>query len=199
MIVEFGALDRQRVLEAAARLETELFGSEAWNLDTLRCEMADPSRIYLADITDSANPTDFTDAADPGGSGQDTAARRKSPRPSPSYPLMRGYAGMWHADGQAEIMTIGVAKRFQRQGIAGNLLDGLIDYARSCKVRRIKLEVRVDNEPAKRLYHNRGFNDIGLLRHYYQPEDIDAVEMALDLETHIMGFGSVKQNMEQMQ
>ncbi|WEV58261.1 ribosomal protein S18-alanine N-acetyltransferase [Bifidobacterium sp. ESL0728] len=209
MIVEFGELDQQWALEAACKLETELFGAQAWDLQTLRHEAADTSRIYLADVVDvndvgddaeSSDVIDTTDSADATeGNVRLVQKSIKPTQPVMDDEIMRGYVGMWHADGEAEILTIGVAKRFQRKGIAKNLLDRLIQYARLYDVRRIKLEVRVDNEPAKRLYRSRGFTDIGLLRHYYQPGGVDATQMVLDLETHIMGFGSEKQNMEHNQ
>ncbi|WEV68335.1 ribosomal protein S18-alanine N-acetyltransferase [Bifidobacterium sp. ESL0769] len=209
MIVEFGELDQRWALEAAARLETELFGAQAWDTQTLSDEVTDASRIYLADIIDLTDAgadtenSDTADVADLAGSAEGNE-RLSDEQTEPlqrigTVKIMRGYAGMWHADGQAEITTIGVAKRFQCNGIAKNLLDRLIKYAHYDSVRRIKLEVRVDNEPAQHLYRSRGFKEIGLLRHYYQPEDVDAIEMALDLEPNIMGFNSEKQNMEQQQ
>ncbi|WEV52197.1 GNAT family N-acetyltransferase [Bifidobacterium sp. ESL0704] len=194
MIVDFGELDQQWALRSALGLETELFGAQAWDIQTLRTEITDTSRTYLADIVEGSGAATTPDADGRGTDGGSAFAP-----PSTTALAMRGYAGIWHADARAEIMTIGVGKRFQRKGVARNLLDALISRARHCDVRRITLEVRVDNEPAKRLYRSRGFEGIGLLRHYYQPENIDAVEMALDLETHIMGFGSVKENMEQKQ
>ncbi|WEV73302.1 GNAT family N-acetyltransferase [Bifidobacterium sp. ESL0798] len=209
MIVEFGELDQQWALESASKMEMELFDSQAWDLQTLHHEMADASRIYLADVVgvaDVKSDTESGDASDAAGLSAVAECNAlcgrkplKQVQRAAADRIMRGYAGMWHAGGQAEILTLGVAKRFQRNGIGKGLLDRLIQYARLYGVRRIKLEVRVDNEPAKRLYRSRGFADIGLLRHYYQPENFDAMQMALDLETHIMGFGSVKENMEQKQ
>ena len=43
------------------------------------------------------------------------------------------------------------------------------------------LEVRVDNEPALALYAKYGFEQIGLRKRYYQPEDVDAYTMRLVL------------------
>ncbi|WEV63313.1 GNAT family N-acetyltransferase [Bifidobacterium sp. ESL0732] len=203
MIVEFGELDQQWALKAAARLETELFGAQAWDLQTLCHEVTDASRIYLADVVQVTNAgcnADITKDKHSTDIAKDNQCGIYQKKQQPgAFTIMRGYAGMWHAESQAEITTIGVVKRFQRNGIAKNLLDSLIGYAHHHDVRRIKLEVRVDNEPAKHLYHSSGFQGIGLLRHYYQPEDVDAVEMALDLEPHIMGFSSEKQNMERQQ
>lgn len=43
------------------------------------------------------------------------------------------------------------------------------------------LEVRVDNDPALALYRRFGFARMGLRRRYYQPENVDAYTMSLDL------------------
>jgi ribosomal-protein-alanine N-acetyltransferase len=79
-------------------------------------------------------------------------------------------------------MTIGVDTRAQRAGIGRALLQALVDAAQAQRARRVLLEVRVDNEPAKGLYRRFGFRPMGLRRHYYQPEDVDAVTMRLDLK-----------------
>jgi ribosomal-protein-alanine N-acetyltransferase len=44
------------------------------------------------------------------------------------------------------------------------------------------LEVRADNEPARRLYAARGFELVNVRRRYYQPGDVDAQVMRLALE-----------------
>ncbi|MDF7665006.1 ribosomal protein S18-alanine N-acetyltransferase [Bifidobacterium sp. ESL0745] len=188
MIVEFSELDLPWALNAASALEQELFGSQAWDRETVRQEVTQASRIYLADVVDSGNQTQL-----------DSKSKQEPVRLESANMVMRGYAGMWHADSEAEIMAVGVAKRFQGNGIAKNLLNRLIRYACLYHVRRVMLEVRVDNKAAQRLYRGMGFRNIGLLRHYYQPENVDAIEMALDLQAHIIGFESSERNMERVQ
>ncbi|WEV68517.1 GNAT family N-acetyltransferase [Bifidobacterium sp. ESL0775] len=191
MIVAFDELEPRWSLDQATALDARLFGSEAWSRETMRHELEDSSRLYVADVIHEDETADLADRI----GGEDIGVQ---PGAKPSSPLliMRGYAGMWHADAEAEILTVGVDRPYQRQGIAGNLLDRLISEARSLHVRRVRLEVRADSEAAQGLYHSKGFRDIGTLRHYYQPEDIDAVSMALDFERHIMGLSSEKRNME---
>ena len=94
---------------------------------------------------------------------------------------MRGYAGFWYDGDDAEIMTIGVGRRFQRQGIAASLMEALIARAREQGAKRMLLEVRVDNTPALALYERFGFAKMGLRKRYYQPEGIDAYTMSLTL------------------
>lgn len=102
--------------------------------------------------------------------------------------VVRGYAGFWYDGEDAELMTIGVDKAYQRQGIAAELLGHLIDEAKQQGASRMLLEVRVDNEPALALYRRFGFERMGLRKRYYQPEGIDAYTMCLDLKPRIVGF-----------
>ncbi|MGO1345916.1 MAG: ribosomal protein S18-alanine N-acetyltransferase [Bifidobacterium psychraerophilum] len=94
---------------------------------------------------------------------------------------IRGYAGYWYDGDDAELMTIGVAKRWQRRGIAIHLLEYLLSQAHQQGARRMLLEVRVDNEAAISMYARLGFLRIGLRKRYYQPEGVDAYTMSLDI------------------
>ncbi len=82
-------------------------------------------------------------------------------------PVVRGYAGYWYDGDDAEIMTIGVGRPYQRQGIAAALLETLIVSARRQGAKRMLLEVRVDNVPALALYERFGFTRMGLRKRYY--------------------------------
>lgn len=99
-----------------------------------------------------------------------------------------GYAGFWYDGDDAELMTIGVSSAYQRRGIAAKLLATLIDEAREQGAARMLLEVRVDNDPALALYERFGFTRMGLRKRYYQPGNIDAYTMALDLAPRVIGF-----------
>ncbi|MBT1165263.1 ribosomal protein S18-alanine N-acetyltransferase [Bifidobacterium simiarum] len=101
---------------------------------------------------------------------------------------MRGYAGFWYDGDDAELMTIGVDRQHQRQGIANALMRRLIDEAKAKGARRMLLEVRVDNEPALALYRSFGFEMMGRRKRYYQPEGIDAFTMSLELNPWTVGF-----------
>ncbi|WEV41366.1 ribosomal protein S18-alanine N-acetyltransferase [Bifidobacterium sp. ESL0682] len=194
MIVSFDELEPQWALDSVTSLDARLFGSQAWKRETMHHELIDPSRIYIGDIADASEAAGLMETVHNAAPG----SRQMPVTVSPTL-TMRGYAGMWHADHEAQIMSVGVDQRYRRQGIGGNLLDRLIRYACMYHVRRIRLEVRADNEAAQRLYRSKGFKNIGLLRHYYQPGDVDAIGMALDFEEPIIGFSSAKRNMEQEQ
>ena len=92
-----------------------------------------------------------------------------------------GYAGLWFDGYDAQVMTIGTDERFQGRGLGRRMLDTLLDQARTLGAAVVLLEVRVDNDPAIHLYESVGFERLGMRRAYYQPGNIDAWTMRLDL------------------
>lgn len=172
MIVLFNDLEPRWVQKNVADLDVRLFGDQAWGRDVIRREITDASRMYIADVTELHDSQRV---------------------------IMRGFAGIWMGCANAEILTIGVDKKYRRQGIAGRMLDCLIDYARLNDTRRIGLEVSAGNQAARSLYRSRGFEDIAILPHYYESQGEDGVKMVLDLKEHIMGFSATGSGMEQEQ
>ncbi|HBY98831.1 MAG: GNAT family N-acetyltransferase [Ardenticatenaceae bacterium] len=64
------------------------------------------------------------------------------------------------ADGIANdwiISNVAVLPSYRRRGIADQLVGAAIEYARQRRARRILLQVRADNEAARRLYLKHGF------------------------------------------
>ena len=161
MIVDITAVSRDLAVRSIAQLEGELFGRGAWNANMVREELDAPARTYLLDVLGEAEQA-----------------------------VVRGYAGFWDDGEDAELMTIGVGKAYQRQGIAAALLQALVDEAKRQGASRMLLEVRVDNDPALALYQRFGFERMGLRKRYYQPEGIDAYTMSLDLEPRVVGFSA---------
>ncbi|MEN1976410.1 ribosomal protein S18-alanine N-acetyltransferase [Cellulomonas olei] len=92
-----------------------------------------------------------------------------------------GYAGLWFDGWDAQVMTIGTRPDAQGRGVGRALLDALLGRARELRAGDVLLEVRVDNEPALRLYERAGFERFGRRRGYYQPENVDAWTMRLRL------------------
>lgn len=92
-----------------------------------------------------------------------------------------GYAGLWFDGHDAQVMTVGTVPDRQGSGVGRLLLRALLDRARALRAGRVLLEVRVDNDPAVHLYASEGFVTTGRRRRYYQPENVDALTMCLDL------------------
>jgi ribosomal protein S18 acetylase RimI-like enzyme len=78
------------------------------------------------------------------------------------------------------VLSIGVHPRWRRRGVAGVLLRLAIAAGRSAGMRRVRLEVRVDNRAAITLYERHGFAIVGTLASYYGLGE-DGVRMELAL------------------
>jgi ribosomal-protein-alanine N-acetyltransferase len=85
-----------------------------------------------------------------------------------------GYAGLCDYPDEAFVQTMAVAPPYQGRGVGAQLLEDLLAEAARRKHRRVLLEVRVDNEPAQRLYARYGFQQESVRRGYY-PGGIDAL------------------------
>ncbi len=92
-----------------------------------------------------------------------------------------GYAGLWFDGDVTQVMTIGVDPAFQHQGVGSVLLEALVERSRELGASAVLLEVRVDNDAALGLYAKHGFEQLGIRKRYYQPEDVDAYTMRLEL------------------
>jgi ribosomal-protein-alanine N-acetyltransferase len=90
-----------------------------------------------------------------------------------------GYAGLDVAGDVADVMTIATAPGHQGRGTGRVLLAELVRRARAHGVDAVLLEVRADNDAARRLYDRAGFEVISVRRRYYQPGDVDALVMRL--------------------
>lgn len=93
------------------------------------------------------------------------------------------YAVMSVAAGEAHLLTIVVPNEEQGKGYGKKMLNEMIQQAASDNAGTMYLEVRTSNKVAIQLYHERGFNELGLRNDYYPAEDgrEDALILALDL------------------
>jgi ribosomal-protein-alanine N-acetyltransferase len=90
------------------------------------------------------------------------------------------YAGLAVAGDQADIQTIGVRADHRGHGLGARLLTALLEEASRRHCTEVFLEVRADNDPARRLYERYGFTEIGVRKRYYQPSGVDAIIMCRD-------------------
>jgi [ribosomal protein S18]-alanine N-acetyltransferase len=81
----------------------------------------------------------------------------------------------------ADVLTIAVDEGHRGRGVGRALLTHLLDAAARRGARRVFLEVRADNPVARALYASEGFEAVGRRPRYYQPDDVDAIVMLLDL------------------
>lgn len=88
-----------------------------------------------------------------------------------------------HFDGRAgHITNLSVIPTVQERGIGSYLLQLIIDFARQAQVKRLSLEVRVDNVRAQKLYRRFGFRSNFVRRNYYDDVKVDGLDMVLKLQ-----------------
>jgi len=80
-------------------------------------------------------------------------------------------------DGVAELVALGVNRKFQRQGIASELVERMIEEAsvfyaeRGYVLRVILLFMEYGNEGARRFYSQIGFSEIARMPNLYPHDD----------------------------
>jgi ribosomal-protein-alanine N-acetyltransferase len=92
-----------------------------------------------------------------------------------------GYAIYRLAAGEAHLFNIAVDPSYQNKGICRAFLGYLLDQMRTQKAKKVMLEVRVSNAPARKLYQSFNFKEVGIRKGYY-PDENDTREDGLNLE-----------------
>jgi ribosomal-protein-alanine N-acetyltransferase len=91
-----------------------------------------------------------------------------------------GYGGMWLMVDEAHITTFAIDPRWRRRRIGERLLIAFLDLARDRGAHEARLEVRLSNLPARRLYEKYGFRPVGLRPRYYSDDGEDALIMTTE-------------------
>lgn len=91
-----------------------------------------------------------------------------------------GYALATMAVGEAHVLNIAVAERKRGQGLAGRLLEALLQRAARESITQVFLEVRPSNGAARALYERYDFEQVGRRPDYYPgtPAREDALLLA---------------------
>jgi ribosomal-protein-alanine N-acetyltransferase len=92
-----------------------------------------------------------------------------------------GSAGLLTIAETAQIVTVGVLPQARRRGVGRTLVRALVAEARRRDADEVLLEVRIDNDSARKLYESEGFDALGIRRGYYDRGRVDAVTMRLVL------------------
>ncbi|MEN8107881.1 MAG: ribosomal protein S18-alanine N-acetyltransferase [Pseudomonadota bacterium] len=85
--------------------------------------------------------------------------------------IIEGYGVISIAAGESHLLNLCVRPESQQQGIGGELLMHFITLARGHHAEVIFLEVRRSNTAARKLYENKGFNELGSRKDYYPAGD----------------------------
>lgn len=87
-----------------------------------------------------------------------------------------GYAGIWCIYETAELIRIATTPAFRKKGVAKELMQAILDCAKTCECERMMLEVRRSNTPAQELYKKFGFGETSVRKGYYSGEDAVIME-----------------------
>ncbi|WP_295033259.1 ribosomal protein S18-alanine N-acetyltransferase [uncultured Microbacterium sp.] len=150
-------------LDAIMLIERRSFPTDAWSAEMMAAELASPHGRYLVDVEPA--PGDEIVVGDE---------------------VVVGYGGVRALRGStdSDIQTIALDAEHRGAGRGRALLRALLAEAAERGAREVFLEVRADNPVAQGLYVSEGFVEIGRRAGYYQPDDVDAVIMKLDLAAH---------------
>jgi [ribosomal protein S18]-alanine N-acetyltransferase len=141
-------------LDRLVALERRIFVNDAWPRSLWQSELESAHTWYLVVV----------------------------PRDAPAEVL--GYAGLLSLPraNDADVQTIGLSAELRGHGLGRELMRQLHAEALRRGVREMFLDVRVDNPVAQTLYRSFGYEEIGVRKGYYQPDDVDALVMRLELE-----------------
>ncbi|MGO4681128.1 ribosomal protein S18-alanine N-acetyltransferase [Microbacterium sp. 2MCAF23] len=144
-------------LDAIMLIERRSFPTDAWSVELMAAELASPHGRYFVDVENGAEQAEGEHVVGYGG-----------------VRALRGSA-------DSDIQTIALDAEHRGSGRGRALLRALLAEAAERGAREVFLEVRADNPVAQGLYLSEGFAEIGRRAGYYQPDDVDAVIMKLDL------------------
>ncbi len=91
-----------------------------------------------------------------------------------------GYAGLQVVLDEGTVTNIAVRPDCRRRGVASQLLEVFLNFARGNHLAFLTLEVRASNYDAIALYGSRGFRSVGRRKNYYEHPREDAIIMTLD-------------------
>ena len=85
--------------------------------------------------------------------------------------IIEAYGILSIAADESHLLNICVRPESRQQGIGRKMLRHLVSVARRHEAEVIFLEVRPSNTPARTLYEDEGFNELGNRRDYYPAGD----------------------------
>lgn len=91
-----------------------------------------------------------------------------------------GYAGLQVVLDEGYIANIAVRQDCREKGVASQLLQVFIDFAKGSRLAFLTLEVRPSNTAAIILYGRHGFRTAGRRKNYYERPKEDALIMTLE-------------------
>jgi len=141
-----------RTVEELLRIERECFTAEAYSREHIRSLLKSPSAVALLAKVDG-----------------DVAG------------FVIGLVEMKHTAKIGHVVTIDVAVKYRRMGVGLMLLTEIEDAFLKKNVKVVYLEVRADNQAARRLYRKQGYEEAVQLDDYYSV-GVHGVRLMKDLK-----------------
>ncbi len=154
------AVRLESAIQTVANIEAMVQSDDAWNQKTLT-ELLDQDSISLLIAYDQAKEESF------------------------SHREIVGYCLYQTTFEQAEVLRIGTDPKYQRQGIASQILNKLHELLQLNQVESLLLEVRADNTVAIALYEQQAFNIIHKRKGYYKMPHKPAVDALIMQHNYI--------------
>jgi len=82
-----------------------------------------------------------------------------------------GFIEFWLMYDESHVIDIAVRPEYRRKGIGKYLMEFLVEKSAEAGAKKIFLEVRPSNTPARSLYKKMGFVESGRRTGYYKDED----------------------------
>lgn len=98
-----------------------------------------------------------------------------------------GYAAYWCSADEGELGDLAVAPEMRRRGVGRSLVSAVRRESLRRGVGRIYLQVRESNGPARELYAQAGFEEIGRRPSYYRQPEEDAIIMGWEDAAGVSG------------
>ena len=159
-VLPTNAVNSENVIQTVADIEAMVQPDDAWNQKTLT-ELLEQDSICLLIAYDQAKEEGV------------------------SHREIVGYCLYQMTFEQAEVLRIGTDPKYQRKGIASQVLNKLHELLQLNQVESLLLEVRADNTAAIALYEQQAFNIIHKRKGYYKMPHKPVVDALVMKHTYI--------------
>ena len=85
--------------------------------------------------------------------------------------VIEGFAIMKFLDDDAHLLLLAVQPKARKSGIGRALVDWLERSCRTAGIQRVRLEVRVSNDAARRFYESLGYQFVSQVGAYYDKRE----------------------------
>ena len=92
------------------------------------------------------------------------------------------YGGMTTVLDEGAVTNVATHPDRRGEGLGGRIVSALLEEAKRRGLRRVFLEVRLGNAPARHVYERAGFRPVGVRKNFYRHPTEDAILMEWDAD-----------------